>query len=112
MRHPDRFTGFLSMSGAFDPSKLPRRLLRTRRSTSTCRHTTWRTSAIAGILDRYESRDLHSGHRLGRPTALGRTRTLCGSWARKSIPHHSVTSGTRTMRTDWPTWARMMNEYL
>jgi esterase/lipase superfamily enzyme len=86
MRHPDRFTGFLSMSGAFDPSNF-----------LGGRHTTWRTSAIAGIWTATVAGPTFWAP-AGTTTAWVKTRTCRGRWARKAS-RTTCTSGTRTTRT-------------
>ena len=109
MRHPDRFTGFLSMSGAFDLSNflggyydqdvyfnLPPHYL---------------ANLTRSVVSRpVQPGDVHSGHRLGR-SLPGQNENLSRIMGAKGIPHHLYIWDAYNAH-DWPTWARMMNEYL
>jgi esterase/lipase superfamily enzyme len=109
LRHPDRFTGFLSMSGAFDL-----------------------TNFLGGYYDQdvYFNMPPHYLANLGDPWYFDRYRNnryvLATGWddhclaqnqnlarilGEKSIPHHLYIWDSWNSH-DWPTWARMMNEYL
>jgi esterase/lipase superfamily enzyme len=109
LRHPDRFTGFLSMSGAFDLSNF-----------------------LSGYYDQdvYFNMPPHYLPNLGDPWFFDRYRNntyiLASGWddhclwqsqnlarimGEKGIPHHLYIWDSWNSH-DWPTWARMMNEYL
>ncbi len=109
LRHPDRFTGFLSMSGAFD---------------------------LSSFLNGYYDEDVYFNippHYLPNLTdpwyferyrdnnyvlatgwddhCLSQNQNLAGILGRKGIPHNLYIWDSWNSH-DWPTWARMMNEYL
>lgn len=109
LRHPDRFTGFLSMSGAFDL-----------------------TNFLGGYYDNdaYFNIPPHYLPNLTDPWYFDRYRNnryvLATGWddhclaqnqnlarimGEKSIPHNLYIWDSWNSH-DWPTWARMMNEYL
>jgi esterase/lipase superfamily enzyme len=109
LRHPDRITGFLSMSGAFDLSNF-----------------------LGGYYDQdvYFNMPPHYLPNLSDPWFFDRYRThtciLATGWddhclwqnqnlsrimGEKGIPHHLYIWDAFNAH-DWPTWARMMNEYL
>ena len=109
LRHPDRFTGFLSMSGAFDLSKF-----------------------LHGYYDQdvYFNMPPHYLPNLSDPWYFDRYRNntyiLATGWddhclwqnqnlarimGAKGIPHNLYIWDSYNAH-DWPTWARMMNEYL
>ncbi len=109
MRHPDRFTGFLSMSGAFDLSNF-----------------------LGGYYDEdvyfnmpphylpnlsdswYFDRYVRGTYILGTgwdDHCLWQNQNLSRIMGAKGIPHHLYIWETYNSH-DWPTWARMMNEYL
>jgi esterase/lipase superfamily enzyme len=109
LRHPDVFTGFLSMSGAFDL-----------------------TNFLGGYydLDCYYNLPTHYLANLDDPWYLDRfarsTYILATGWddhclaqnqhldrilSEKRIPHQLYTWDTYNSH-DWPTWARMVREYL
>jgi esterase/lipase superfamily enzyme len=109
LRHPDRFTGFLSMSGAFDLSNF-----------------------LGGYYDQdvYFNMPPHYLPNLGDPWFFDRYRNntyiLASGWddhclwqgqnlarimGEKGVPHHLYIWDSWNSH-DWPTWARMMNEYL
>ncbi|HEX4039663.1 MAG TPA: alpha/beta hydrolase-fold protein [Acidobacteriaceae bacterium] len=109
LRHPDRFTGFLSMSGAFDLS-----------------------SFLGGYYDQdvYFNLPPHYLPNLSDPWYLDHYRRnryiLATGWddhclaqnqklsrimGERSIPHDLYIWDAWNAH-DWPTWARMMNEYL
>jgi esterase/lipase superfamily enzyme len=109
LRHPDRFTGFLSMSGAFDlgnflggyydqdvyfnmpPHYLP-------------------NLADPWFFDRYRSNTyiLATGW---DDHCLWQSQNLARIMGEKGVPHHLYIWDSWNSH-DWPTWARMMNEYL
>jgi esterase/lipase superfamily enzyme len=109
LRHPDRFTGFLSMSGAFDLGNF-----------------------LGGYYDEdvYFNMPPHYLPNLSDPWFFDRYRNnayiLASGWddhclwqsenlsrimGGKGIPHHLYIWDAYNAH-DWPTWARMMNEYL
>jgi len=109
LRHPDRFTGFLSMSGAFELSNF-----------------------LGGYYDQdvYFNMPPHYIPNLSDPWYFERYRNntyiLATGWddhclwqnqnlsrimGEKGIPHHLYIWDAYNAH-DWPTWARMMNEYL
>jgi esterase/lipase superfamily enzyme len=109
LRHPDRFTGFLSMSGAFDLSNF-----------------------LGGYYDQdvYFNMPPHYLPNLSDPWFFDRYRNntyiLASGWddhclwqsqnlarimGEKGVPHHLYIWDSWNSH-DWPTWARMMNEYL
>lgn len=109
LRHPDRFTGFLSMSGAFDL-----------------------TNFLGGYYDNdvYFNIPPHYLPNLTDPWYFDRYRNnryvLATGWddhclaqnqnlarimGEKGIPHNLYIWDSWNSH-DWPTWARMMNEYL
>jgi esterase/lipase superfamily enzyme len=109
LRHPDRFTGFLSMSGAFDLSNF-----------------------LGGYYDQdvYFNLPTHYLPNLGDPwhydryrrnnyvlatgwddQCLGQNQNLARIMGSKGIPHNLYIWDSFNSH-DWPTWARMMNEYL
>ena len=109
LRHPDRFTGFLSMSGAFDlgnflggyydqdvyfnmpPHYLP-------------------NLADPWFFDRYRNNTyiLATGW---DDHCLWQSQNLARIMGEKGVPHHLYIWDSWNSH-DWPTWARMMNEYL
>ena len=109
LRHPDRFTGFLSMSGAFDlgnflggyydqdvyfnmpPHYLP-------------------NLSDPWFFDRYRNNTyiLASGW---DDHCLWQSQNLARIMGEKGVPHHLYIWDSWNSH-DWPTWARMMNEYL
>jgi esterase/lipase superfamily enzyme len=109
LRHPDRFTGFLSMSGAFDMSGF----LNGYHDDDVYFNTP--TSYIRNMgdwwyLDHY-SRNTYILATGWDDQCLGANQYLSRVMGDRWIPHklyvwHSWNSH------DWPTWARMMNEYL
>jgi esterase/lipase superfamily enzyme len=109
LRHPGHFTGFLSMSGAFD---------------------------VSGFLHGYYDQDVYFHtpphylpnlsdpwyyERYRRNTyilasgwddhCLGQNQNLARIMGEKGVPHHRYIWDSWNSH-DWPTWARMMNEYL
>jgi esterase/lipase superfamily enzyme len=109
LRHPGRFTGFLSMSGAFDLS-----------------------SFLSGYYDQdvYFSLPTHYLPSLSDPwyfdcyrrnnyvlatgwddQCLGQNQNLARIMGGKGVPHNLYIWDSWNSH-DWPTWARMMNEYL
>lgn len=109
LRHPDRFTGFLSMSGAFDLSNflggyydndvyfnLPPHYLP--------------NLADSWYFDRYR-RNRYVLATGWDDHCLAQNQNLARIMGEKSIPHNlSIWDAWNSH--DWPTWARMMNEYL
>ncbi len=109
LRHPDRFTGFLSMSGAFDLSNflggyydqdvyfnMPPHYLP--------------NLADPWFFDRYRSNTyiLATGW---DDHCLWQSQNLARIMGEKGVPHHLYIWDSWNSH-DWPTWARMMNEYL
>jgi esterase/lipase superfamily enzyme len=109
LRHPDRFTGFLSMSGAFDLSNflggyydqdvyfnMPPHYLP--------------NLADPWFFDRYRNNTyiLASGW---DDHCLWQSQNLARIMGEKGVPHHLYIWDSWNSH-DWPTWARMMNEYL
>jgi len=109
LRHPDRFTGFLSMSGAFDLASflggyydqdvyfnLPTHFLP--------------SLSDPWYFDRYRSNNyiLATGW---DDQCLGQNQNLARIMGAKGVPHHLYIWESWNSH-DWPTWARMMNEYL
>jgi esterase/lipase superfamily enzyme len=109
LRHPDRFTGFLSMSGAFDLSNflggyydqdvyfnMPPHYLP--------------NLADPWFFDRYRNNTyiLATGW---DDHCLGQNQNLARIMGEKGVPHHLYIWDSWNSH-DWPTWARMMNEYL
>jgi esterase/lipase superfamily enzyme len=109
LRHPDRFTGFLSMSGAFDLA-----------------------SFLGGYYDQdvYFNLPTHYLPSLSDPwyfdrfrgnnyilatgwddQCLGQNQNLARIMGAKGVPHNLFIWDSWNSH-DWPTWARMMNEYL
>jgi esterase/lipase superfamily enzyme len=109
LRHPDTFTGFLSMSGAFDVSTF----LRGYYDDDVYFHTPPHYIANMGdpwFLDRYR----RNTYLLGTGNddqCLGQNEYLAGLFRAKGIPHRLDVWGDWNSH-DWPTWKRMMNEYL
>lgn len=109
LRHPDRFTGFLSMSGAFDLSNflggyydedvyfnMPPHYLP--------------NLTDSWYFDRY-SRGTYILGTGWDDHCLWQNQNLSRIMGEKGIPHHLYIWETYNSH-DWPTWARMMNEYL
>jgi esterase/lipase superfamily enzyme len=109
LRHPDRFTGFLSMSGAFDISNflggyydqdvyfnMPPHYLP--------------NLADPWFFDRYRNHTyiLATGW---DDHCLWQSKNLARIMGEKGVPHHLYIWDSWNSH-DWPTWARMMNEYL
>lgn len=109
LRHPDRFTGFLSMSGAFDLStflngyydqdvyfNLPPHYLP--------------NLTDAWYFDRYRNNRyvLATGW---DDHCRAQNQNLARIMGGKGIPHNLYIWDAWNSH-DWPTWARMMNEYL
>jgi esterase/lipase superfamily enzyme len=109
LRHPDRFTGFLSMSGAFDLASflggyydqdvyfnLPTHYLP--------------SLADPWFFDRYRGCNyiLATGW---DDQCLGQNQNLARIMGGKGVAHNLYIWDSWNSH-DWPTWARMMNEYL
>jgi esterase/lipase superfamily enzyme len=95
LRHPDLFTGFLSMSGAFDLKKF-----------------------LQGYYDQDCYFNLPTDYlpNLNDPTGwddqcLGQNQNLDRILSAKGIPHKLYIWDTYNSH-DWPTWERMVREYL
>jgi esterase/lipase superfamily enzyme len=93
LRHPDRFTGFLSMSGAFDLEQFSRRLLRPGRLLQHATPLPAEPLLIRGFSIATATTPI-SLPLVGTITAFGRARISRASWARKAFPIISI-SGTR-----------------
>jgi esterase/lipase superfamily enzyme len=109
LRHPDRITGFLSMSGAFDLASflggyydpdvyfnLPTHFLP--------------SLSDPWYFDRYRANNyvLATGW---DDQCLGQNQNLARIMGGKGVPHNLYIWESWNSH-DWPTWARMMNEYL
>jgi len=109
LRHPDVFTGFLSMSGAFDVSSF----LRGYYDNDVYFHTP--THYLANMSDHwYLDRYRHNTYLLGTGNddqCLGQNEYLAGLLRAKGIPHRLDVWGDWNSH-DWPTWKRMMDVYL
>jgi esterase/lipase superfamily enzyme len=110
LRHPDRFTGFLSMSGAFDLAhflggyydqdvyfNLPTHYL----------------PALSDpwYFDRYRSHHHYVLATGWDDQCLGQNQNLSRIMGGKGIPHNLYIWDSWNSH-DWPTWAGMMNQYL
>ena len=109
LRHPDRFTGFLSMSGAFDITRFLHGYYDNDAYFHTPPHFIPNLSD-SWYFDHYRQNNyvLATGwddHCRGENEYLSR---LMGD---KWIPHKLFIWDSWNSH-DWPTWARMMNEYL
>ncbi len=109
LRHPDVFTGLLSMSGAFDFPTFSTATT-TRTATSISPRTSCPTWAIRGF-STATAQHLHAGHRLGRPVP-GPEPEPRPDHERQGTFRTSSMSGTAMNSHDWPTWQRMVREYL
>ena len=109
LRHPDRFTGCLSMSGAFDMSKFMRGYYDDDVYFNTPTH------YIPNLSDPwYFDHYRRNTYILGTgwdDQCLGDNQYLARLMGEKGIPHRLYIWDTWNSH-DWPTWARMMNEYL
>jgi esterase/lipase superfamily enzyme len=109
LRHPDRFTGFLSMSGAYDMSSF----LRGYYDNDVYFNTP--PSYIANLSDPwYYERYRRGTYILATgwdDQCLGSNQHLAHLMGEKHIPHRLYIWDSWNSH-DWPTWARMMNEYL
>ncbi|MGB7135453.1 MAG: alpha/beta hydrolase-fold protein [Acidobacteriaceae bacterium] len=109
LRHPDRFTGFLSMSGAFDLSSFLGGYYDQDVYFNLPPH------YLANLADPWYF-DLYRRNRYILATGwddhcLAQNQNLARIMGEKSIPHHLYIWDAWNAH-DWPTWARMMNEYL
>jgi len=109
LRHPDHFTGFLSMSGAFDPSVF----LNGYYDDDVYFHTP--THYIPNLsdpwhLDRYR-RNAYVLATGWDDHCLGSNQYLARLLGEKRVPHQLYIWDSWNSH-DWPTWARMMNNYL
>lgn len=109
LRHPGQFTGFLSMSGAFDVS----RFLHGYYDSDVYFHTPPHflpNLSDPWFYDRYRRNTyiLASGW---DDHCLGQNQNLARILGEKSIPHNLYIWDSWNSH-DWPTWACMMNEYL
>lgn len=110
LRHPDRFTGFLSMSGAYDMS---RRFLQGYYDDDVYFNSP--PDYLANLsdgwyLDHY-SRNTYILATGWDDHCLGANQYLSRLMGDKWIPHKLYIWDSYNSH-DWPTWARMMNEYL
>jgi esterase/lipase superfamily enzyme len=109
LRHPDRFTGFLSMSGAFDMSSF----LNGYHDDDVYFNTP--ISYIRNVWDGwYLERYARSTYILATgwdDQCLGANQYLSRLMGDKWIPHKLYIWDSWNSH-DWPTWARKMNEYL
>ncbi|HEX3661009.1 MAG TPA: alpha/beta fold hydrolase [Acidobacteriaceae bacterium] len=109
LRHPDRFTGFLSMSGAFDVSGF----LHGYYDPDVYFHTP--PHFLANLSDPwYYERYRRNTYILASgwdDHCLGQSQNLARIMGEKGIPHQLYIWDSWNSH-DWPTWARMMNEYL
>ncbi|HEX4007573.1 MAG TPA: alpha/beta fold hydrolase [Acidobacteriaceae bacterium] len=109
LRHPDRITGFLSMSGAFDLSNFLRGFY------DQDVYFNLPTHYLPGLsdswyFDRYRANNyiLATGW---DDQCLGQNQNLARIMGAQGIPHNLYIWESWNSH-DWPTWARMMNEYL
>jgi esterase/lipase superfamily enzyme len=109
LRHPDRFTGCLSMSGAFDMSNF----LGGYHDSNVYFNTP--TQYLTNLSDPwYFEHYRRNTYVLGTgwdDQCLGANQYLARIMGEKGIPHRLYIWDTWNSH-DWPTWARMMNEYL
>ena len=109
LRHPDRFTGFLSMSGAYDMSGF----LSGYYDSDVYFNTP--PSYIANLSDPwYYDRYRRNTYILATgwdDQCLGSNQHLAHLMGERHIPHRLFIWDSWNSH-DWPTWARMMNEYL
>jgi esterase/lipase superfamily enzyme len=109
LRHPDRFTGCLSMSGAFDMSNF----LGGYHDSNVYFNTP--TQHLPNLSDPwYFEHYRRNTYVLGTgwdDQCLGANQHLARIMGEKGIPHRLYIWDTWNSH-DWPTWARMMNEYL
>jgi esterase/lipase superfamily enzyme len=109
LRHPDRFTGCLSMSGAFDMTSF----LRGFNSSDVYFNTP--TQYLKNLSDSwYYEHYRRNTYILATgwdDQCLGANQHLAHLMAEKWIPHKLYIWDSWNSH-DWPTWARMMNEYL
>ena len=109
LRHPDRITGFLSMSGAFDLT----RFLDGFHDSDVYFNTP--PQYLPNLSDPwYLERFRRHQYVLGTgwdDHCLGQNQHLARIMGEKGIPHRLFIWETWNSH-DWPTWARMMQEYL
>lgn len=109
LRHPGHFTGFLSMSGAFDVSAF----LHGYYDEDVYFHTP--PHFLPNLSDPwYYERYRRNRYILASgwdDHCLGQNQNLARIMGEKGIPHHLYVWDSWNSH-DWPTWARMMNEYL
>lgn len=109
LRHPERFTGFLSMSGAFDLSNFLRGYYDQDVYFNLPPHYIANLSD-GWILDRYR----HNTYVLATgydDQCLGDNRRLAGLLHEKGVPCRLEVWGTWNSH-DWPTWKQMLQTYL
>ena len=109
LRHPDRFTGFLSMSGAFDQTRFLRGYYDNDVYFNTPTHYIPNMSD-SWYLDRYR----HNTYVLATgwdDQCLGDNQYMSRLLGEKGVPHNLYIWDSWNSH-DWPTWARMMNIYL
>jgi esterase/lipase superfamily enzyme len=109
LRHPDRITGFLSMSGAFDLSNFLNGFY------DQDVYFNLPTHYLPGLSDGwYFDRYRNNNYVLATgwdDQCLGQNQNLARIMGAKGIPHNLYIWESWNSH-DWPTWARMMNEYL
>jgi esterase/lipase superfamily enzyme len=110
LRHPDRFTGFLSMSGAYN---IPDRFLRGYHDDDVYFNTP--PAYLSNLSDGwYYERYRRNTYVLATgwdDHCLGDNQYLARVMGEKDIPHRLHIWDTWNSH-DWPTWGQMMNEYL
>ena len=108
-RHPDIFTGLLSMSGAFDMSNFVRGYYDQDVYLNTPPH--YLSNLSDGwYFERYR-RNTYILATGWDDACLGQNQHLSAVLNNKGIPHRLYIWGTWNSH-DWPTWKMMLNEYL
>jgi esterase/lipase superfamily enzyme len=109
LRHPDRITGFLSMSGAFDLSSFLGGYYDPEVYFNLPTH--YLPSLTDGwYFDRYRRNHYILGTGWD-DQCLGQNQNLARIMGEKGVPHNLYIWETWNSH-DWPTWAQMMNHYL
>ena len=109
LRHPDRITGFLSMSGAFDLSSFLRGYYDPDVYFNLPTH--YLPSLTDGwYFDRYRRNHYILGTGWD-DQCLGQNQNLARIMGEKGVPHNLYIWETWNSH-DWPTWAQMMSHYL
>lgn len=109
LRHPGHFTGFLAMSGAFDVSAFLHGYYDEDVYFHTPPHFLPNLSD-PWFYDRYRRNTYILGSGWD-DHCLGQSQNLARIMGEKGIPHNLYIWDSWNSH-DWPTWARMMNEYL